>query len=70
MPSTVEVCTKYTKTTVEIFFTGGEENVKCALCPLLETYSRNMCRRSGEYIADTRGRGYWCPLVIEKEETE
>lgn len=39
------------------------DDVKCALCPLLETYSRNMCRRTGEYIADTRGRGYYCPLI-------
>lgn len=44
------------------------DEIKCALCPLLETYSRNMCRRTGEYIADTRGRGYYCPLLEISEE--
>lgn len=61
-------CTEYTETTVRIFFTGGPEQVKCALCPLLEAYARNQCRLTGEYIADTRGRGYWCPLIIEGQE--
>lgn len=59
-------CVKYVKTSVDIFFTG--DTVCCARCPLLETYSRNMCRRTGEYIADTRGVGIWCPLEIEEEE--
>lgn len=57
--------TEYTKMTVEIFFEKGEES--CKFCPLLETYSRNQCRRTGEYIGDIRGRGRWCPLK-EKEE--
>lgn len=59
--------THYTHAKVDIFFTG--DTVSCALCPLLETYARNMCRRTGEYIADTRGRGYWCPLEVEETET-
>jgi hypothetical protein len=57
-------------TAVYIAFPTGD--VKCATCPLLETYSRNMCRRTGEYITDTRGRGYYCPLIeiTEKEARE
>lgn len=58
-------CTEYTTMTVEIHFEKGEES--CRFCPLLETYARNQCRRTGEYIVDTRGLGRWCPL-IEKEE--
>lgn len=56
----------YTAATVEIFF--PEDRVCCAFCPLMETYARKQCRRTGEYIADDRGVGYLCPLVIKKEE--
>jgi len=56
-------CTEYTKTTVEIFF--ALDHIACQFCPLLETYSRNMCRRTGEYIVDTRTTGIWCPLQIQ-----
>ena len=45
---------RYHHTTVDIFFPEGE--MKCRYCPLLETYSRNMCRRTGEYIVDTNGK--------------
>ena len=56
----------YVRTSVEIFF--EPEHVACAYCPLLETYSRNQCRRTGEYIIDTRYTvGRYCPL--KKEET-
>jgi hypothetical protein len=37
---------------------------------MLETYARNQCRRTGEYLVDTRGRGYYCPLVIQDEENK
>ena len=57
--------TEYTTMTVEIHFEKGEES--CRFCPLLETYARNQCRRTGEYIVDTRGRGRWCPLKEEHE---
>lgn len=57
-------CNTYTKATVEIYFTGS--HVCCDLCPLMETYSRKQCRRTGEYLADTRGVGYWCPLNIQE----
>lgn len=57
----------YTSATVEIHF--PEDRVCCAYCPLLETYARNQCRRTGEYIIDTRATvGYDCPLKIEDKE--
>lgn len=58
--------TKYAHCTVDIFFPNG--NVCCQYCPLLETYARKQCRRTGEYIADDRGTGYWCPLKIIEED--
>ena len=59
--------TEYTETTVSIFFEPG--HVACAYCPILETYSRNQCRRTGEYIIDTRYTvGRYCPLKIKEEE--
>ena len=59
-------CTEYVTATVEIYFEKDLAN--CAHCPLLETYSRNQCRKSGEYIADTRGRGRWCQLKFKEDE--
>lgn len=59
-------CLKYEEATVTIYFPEGE--VRCALCPLLETYSRDQCRRTGEYIFDRRGVGHFCPL--NRKETE
>lgn len=57
---------KYTKATVDIFF--EPEHVACAYCPLLETYSRSQCRRTGEYLVDTRYTvGNYCPLKFEEE---
>ena len=61
-----EGCLKYSTATVRISFPFKQ--VCCMYCPLLETYSRNQCRRTGEYIADTRGVGVWCPLCIEEED--
>ena len=54
----------YTKATCEIGF--PESAVCCAYCPLLETYARKQCRRTGEYIADDRTIGYMCPLKFEE----
>ena len=56
-------CTEYYQATVDMWF--EENHLCCAMCPILETYSRNQCRRTGEYIIDTRGRGADCPLVIK-----
>ena len=64
----------YTVGTVEIAF--PEDDVRCALCPLLQTYSRNQCMKTGELIPDTRGIGYHCPMrdnfrrFPEKEEID
>lgn len=58
--------TKYTKTEVDLFF--PEDKVCCDLCPIMETYARKQCRRTGEYLIDTRTVGYYCPLKIVENE--
>ena len=58
-------CTKYAHATVDIYFPDG--HVCCALCPLLETYSRKQCRRTGEYLLDDRSVGLYCPLNVQEE---
>lgn len=58
-------CTEYVKTTVDIFF--EKDHACCQYCPMLQTYSRNQCNRTGEYIIDTKGRGYYCPLRFEED---
>lgn len=59
-------CTSYIKATVDINFPA--EHVCCGLCPLLETYSRLQCRRTGEYLWDKALVGMYCPLMLEKGE--
>ena len=54
----------YTRATAEIFF--PEDKVCCDFCPMMETYARKQCRRTGEYLADTRVVGYFCPLKFEE----
>lgn len=61
MASTKSSITTYTRTVVDIYF--PEDKVCCQLCPLLQTYSRNQCMRTGELIPDTRITGMWCPLI-------
>ena len=56
----------YTKANVEVFF--PENRIACMYCPMLETYARNQCRRTGEYLVDTRSIGYDCPLRFEMED--
>ena len=56
----------YTKANGDVFF--PENRIACAYCPMLETYARNQCRRTGEYLVDTRTIGYECPLKFETEE--
>ena len=58
----------YQAATVRIFF--PEDRVCCDLCPLMETYARKQCRRTGEYLSqDTRVTvGYECPLEFETKE--
>ena len=59
---------RYIKTSVDIYLPEG--HMACNLCPLLETYSRNQCRRTSEYLIDTRIIGAHCPLEIIDEEEE
>ena len=59
--------TEYEKYTVDIFF--EKNHVACQYCPILETYARNQCRRTGEYILDTKNNvGWYCPLKKGEEE--
>lgn len=58
-------CLNYVHTTVEINFEA--DHVACKFCPLLETYSRNQCRKTGEYVININTIGYECPLCFEKE---
>lgn len=58
----------YQTASVEIHF--PEDHVCCDLCPLLETYARKQCRKTGEYLLDTRVTvGYDCPLKFEGKES-
>ena len=61
-------CLKYEKYFAVLNFEA--DHVSCQYCPLLETYARNQCRRTGEYILDTRSRGFYCPLIKIDEEVE
>ena len=65
MAATTNSCTSYSERWVNIFFTDDE--VSCRYCPLLETYSRKQCRRTGEYITNDNTVGYWCPLLKPDE---
>lgn len=58
----------YVEATAKIYFPEGR--VCCDLCPLMETYARKQCRRTGEYLSgDTRvTTGYECPLIFKEEE--
>ena len=57
----------YQRATVDINF--PENNVCCDLCPLMETYARKQCRRTGEYLLDTKHTvGYECPLRFSEEQ--
>lgn len=58
---------EYSRAIVDIYFAKGEE--RCQYCPMLQTYARNQCNRTGEYIIDIRGRGMYCPLKFT-ERTE
>ena len=47
-----------------------ENHVACKYCPLLETYSRDQCRKTGEYILNIHTIGYDCPLQPIKTQGE
>lgn len=58
---------EYTEAKASIFFEKG--HVACNYCPILETYSRNQCRLTGEYILDPKYlTGHYCPLTFKEEE--
>ena len=59
--ATESSCLDYTSTSITINF--PKDRVCCQFCPLLQTYSRNQCMRTGELITDIKGVGGWCPLV-------
>ena len=59
----IQTISDYTVRYAKIVFSG--DNVDCAHCPLLETYSRKMCRLTGIYIQDDRVADYFCPLSPE-----
>lgn len=62
-------CLWYTEAQTSIYF--PEDYVQCSKCPCLETYARNQCRLTGEYLVDTRTIGYQCPLkFIERNDTD
>lgn len=50
---------------VSIFFPAG--HIECDICPLLQTYSRRQCMRTGELIPAWQKRGYYCPLETPDE---
>lgn len=57
---------RYTEATVKIYFPEGY--TCCDLCPLLETYARKQCRRTGEYLIDTKNVVGWeCPLKFKQK---
>lgn len=62
------VVAEYVRATCDIYFEPG--HIACAYCPMLETYARAQCRRTGEYIIDTKYTvGRYCPLKIgERDE--
>lgn len=64
--ATESSCTSYSERWVNIFFTDGQ--VKCKFCPLLQTYSRPQCMRTGEMLVSTETTGYWCPLLTADKE--
>ena len=65
MAAETKNCLSYSERWVNIFFTDDE--VCCKYCPLLETYARKQCRRTGEYITNYNTTGYWCPLLKADE---
>ena len=66
MAKVESACTNYSERWVNIYFTDDE--VCCKFCPLLETYARKQCRRTGEYIVNDNVTGYWCPLLKPDEQ--
>lgn len=66
MPATKNSVEHYKSGTVSISFPDGD--VRCQLCPLLETYSRRQCRMTGEYLAEGYLIGGLCPINFNEED--
>ena len=61
------MATEYVTLSVDIHFEPG--HVCCQYCPLMTTYSRNQCMRTGELLLDPKTTvGRWCPLEEKHEE--
>lgn len=50
---------------VKVKFCFDPEYIDCKHCPLLETYSREVCRLTGEFITNNKCVGNWCPFLDE-----
>lgn len=65
MNSTLE----YSRATVEIIF--PKDRICCDYCPLMETYARKQCRRTGEYLVTPDKHeltfGMFCPLKVKED---
>ena len=55
--------TEYFETDVHLCF--DPDFIDCKHCPLLETYSREVCRLTGELITNDRCVGNFCPFLDE-----
>lgn len=59
-------CVKYSFAIAKLAFWDG--SIRCEVCPCMETYARKQCRLTGEYLVDTRAKGFMCPLIeVEPE---
>lgn len=55
--------TEYFEIKVKLCF--DPEYIDCKHCRLLETYSRETCRLTGELITNNKCVGNWCPFLDE-----
>lgn len=55
--------TEYFETNVRLCF--DPDYIDCKHCPLLETYSRENCRLTGELIPNNKCVGNFCPFLDE-----
>jgi hypothetical protein len=60
-------CLHYVHGTLDIYFDPAA--VDCDHCPVLETYARKQCRRTGEYLVNSKLTGWNCPIKFDEGET-
>ena len=58
----------FAEASATIRFPRGD--VRCLLCPCLETYSRHQCRLTGEYLTTTHEVGHECPLKFTENQED